>query len=379
MDQERKKPVVYIAGPVNSGKSTLVNSLLEHRICPDDASPSTLFPIFFGYSENLSAYKSIKGRSVQLPDRELREILRNRRQSQIPEKAEIFLPSVILRWCSLVDTPGIGLNADSDGRLFDSLLRADGVIFLFHQRGIDTVTHRFLTALAGAGMQGWISFRVNANLGLIDGTSLTDTNQALKSIFPGQSEIYAINTRDRSSTGLLSLFLQVRTMESTVRQIQEKISKRDRLIPSLLERVTMVEEEERFLLKLWDVVDEAEKINSGMQTLRDLPLIYGSMLNLLRTDTCRLTMESTVTGVPKKGKPAGRDPAREIASLLREIESNRELIRYSDRDLLKRAGERLHEKCRVMVAGPFSTGKTTFLNALLGETLLPAEDRATTS
>lgn len=379
MNPERQTPTFFVAGPVNAGKSTLVNNLLEQRICPDDASPSTLFPAYFRYSEAPSAYKTVKGRPIPLPDRELREALKNRRRILVPDRADVFLPAAILRWFSLVDTPGTGLSADTDGLIRNCLVVADGIVFIFHQRGIDADTYRFLAGLAAAGLQGWISFWINANLGLIDGTSLTETSQALKSIFPGRAEVYAINTRDPASTRLLSLFLQVRAMESAVRGIETDLNRRDRLLPGLLERSSMLENDDRFLLKFWEVVEQAEIINSGRQALRDLPLIYGSMANMLQADTRRLTAEPAAAPALKKNRRAGPGTGEALASLVREMESDRELARYVDRGLLKETADRLGEKCRVMVAGPFSTGKTTFLNALLGETLLPAEDRATTS
>lgn len=378
-EQEQKKPTFFVVGPVNSGKSTLINQLLEKHVCPEEASPSIMFPVHFHYSENPSFHKTVRGNSKQIFEKEWREALKSRKKSPLPDRADIYLPSVILKWCSLVDTPGIGLNDDSDILLRNSLSKANGIIYLFHQRGIDTVSHRFLTDLSAAGIRGWISFWINANLGLIDGTSLTDTNQALKLIFPGRSEINAINTKDRSSTALISTFLQVKALEIAIQEIEKDLSKRDKLIPSLLERLLMIKEEDHFLVKFWNIIEEAEIINSGNQSLRDLPLIYSSMTNMLRTNTSRLTIESIQSRTDRKGKRIGHDAREMMFSLINELAADKNLIQYIDRKLLVRAAERLSEKCKVMVAGPFSTGKTTFLNALLGETLLPAEDRATTS
>lgn len=378
-DPGREVPVFFIAGPVNSGKSTLVNGLLEQRVCPDDPAPSTLFPVYFRHGESPSAFKTVRGKAVKLPDRELRDLLKSRRRSTAPDRADVFLPPDILRWFSLVDTPGAGLGGDADARLLDCLSGADGIVFLFHQRGIDAATHRFLASLAAAGLKGWISFWINANLGTIDGTSLSDTVQALKALFPGRAEVHAINTRDRKSTGLISQFLQVKALESAVRDIESGLSRRDRVIPGLLERASLLEDDERFLIKFWDIVKDAEAINHTRQAVRDLPLIYGSTINMLQANNCRLITESTAVRAGEGGGPAPPGAWDRISSLISEIESDRDLARCAGGDVLKRAADVLEEKCRVLVAGSFSTGKTTFLNALLGETLLPAEDRATTS
>ena len=377
MGPERETPAFFVAGPVNSGKSTLINNLLDQRICPDDASPSTMFPDSFGYSETPLAHKAVKGRIMPLPPGDLRETLRKRRLP-MPERAEILLPSGILRWCSLVDTPGIGLTGEIDGSIRNDLRQADGIIFLFHQRGMDNATYQFLNALAKHKLRGWISFWLNANHGPIDGTSLTETRQALKGIFPGRAEIYATNTRDRSSTDLISLFLQVKAMDFSIRGIDQRLLRLDRTIPGKLERSSMVGEDKLFLLKLWDVMEEAEIVNRGRQAVRDLPLIYGNMVNKLHANTCRLTTKSRIAPGIKKAKSVAQSPGEQVWSLVKEIQSDKNLAGYLNGISLRKA-ESLREKCRVMVAGPFSTGKTTFLNALLGETLLPAEDRATTS
>ncbi len=377
MEPEGEKPLYLVAGPVNSGKSTLVNSLLEQRVCPDDASPSTMFPVYFKCSDSPFVYLNIRGKSIPLPGSHIREALKNRKTTRPPDRAEVHLPAGILRWCTLVDTPGTGLSPRTDGLIKDSLAGADGVVFIFHQRGIDAETHRFLAGLAASGFRGWITFWINANLGLIDGTSIADTGQALRNLFPGQAEVHAINTRDPASTGLLSLLLQVRSMESAVRKIEAGLLRKDKQLPGLVNRAAMLEEDEGFLIKFWEAFEQAGMINSGRQAVRDLPLIYGSMVSMIRSNTGRLTKPAAPAAMVSRRSDVRRGES--LASLIREMEGNRDLAGHIDSIVFKEAYSRLAEKCRVLVAGPFSTGKTTFLNALLGETLLPAEDRATTS
>ncbi|MHB8158856.1 MAG: dynamin family protein [Desulfocucumaceae bacterium] len=379
MEPDSKKPVFLVAGPVNSGKSTLVNKLAGKGICPDDASPSTFFPVFLNFSDVFSAQKVVRGRKIQLEDRELRETLKNKRKTSMPDRVEIHLPSEILRWCSLADTPGIGLNEETDEKTREYLSKADGIIFLFHQRGIDKEAHRFLTTLSAAGIKGWISFFINANLGLIDGSSLTETCQAIKTLFPGRSEIFAVNAKDTSNTDLMSLFLKVRAMDFFVRGIKEKLILTDRTIPSLLERTHLQAGEEMFLIKLWEVLEKAELINSGRRAIQDLPIIYSSLVNMLRDNSAGLTSESVAIPPANKVCRAGHSHKETLLLLLSEMRLNTGLVRLDWSGLLKKAAESLGERFRIIVAGPFSTGKTTFLNALLGETLLPAEDRATTS
>lgn len=380
LHQNGKSPEYYIAGPVNSGKSTLVNGLIGQRICPDDPSPSTMFPVYFNYSRTFSASRHVNGKNIPVPQEGLRDTLKNRRRASTPDRADIQLPSGLLRWCSLVDTPGTGLSGETDGLLLDRLARADGIVFLFHQRGMDSATGQFLTRLAGCKIKGWISFWINANLGLIDGTSLTDTAQALKTIFPGRSEVFAINARDKSSTGLVSLYLQVRAMEAGLREFRAGLEKKDRTIPGMLARASMQTDDGLFLTRLWDVVNTAELIISGREAIRELPLIHGSLVNMLQANTARLTLPQGT--ISTRGTKAGQGGSGQetLFSLIKKIRAERDLAPYCrGESLLKRLEMELSRKVKVIAAGPFSTGKTTFLNALLGETLLPAEDRATTS
>lgn len=379
MEPDRKKPAIVVAGPVNAGKSTLVNNLTGQRICPDDAAPSPFCPVNLNFSEELSAVKTVKGRNISISHRELREMFKNKRRTTMPEKVEIFLPSDILHWCSLADTPGIGLNDQTDKQVREYLAKADGIIFILHQRGIDDQTYRFLTGLASTGIKGWLCFLINVNLGHIDGSSLSDTRQAIRTIFPGTSEVFAVNTLDRSDSGLIALFLRIKAMDFFIREMENKLSRTDKTIPGMIKRMSMHVSDDIFLTKFWEVVEKAENINSTRQAIKDLPLIYGNMLNMLKSNSNRLIVDHISFPTRGKTRGAGSRPIESLISLITEIKSDKDLCRYDKDSLLNSAANSLGDRFRVVVAGPFSTGKTTFLNALLGETLLPAEDRATTS
>jgi GTPase Era involved in 16S rRNA processing len=168
-------------------------------------------------------------------------------------------------------------------------------------------------------------------------------------------------------------------MDFLVRELQDKLVRTDRTIPGMLERACLQAGDEMFLARLWDVVEKAETINSTRQAIKDLPLIYGNLVNMLKANSLGLITGSVVVQPHGKAGRTGRNSGEAILSLIDEISSHSTLSRHDRTGVLKSAAERQGEKLRVMVVGPFSTGKTTFLNALLGETLLPAEDRATTA
>ncbi len=374
-----RKQTIIIAGPVNSGKSTLVNTLLGQDICPVEAAPSSFFPVYFNYSGTPSAAITNRGKTNKLPVSMAINQLKSKRKLSLPQSAVISLPSGTLKWCSLIDTPGIGYSKETDAEILELMSKADGILFLFHQRGIDTTTKHFLSQLTAKGIQGWISFWINTNTGNIDGTSLTETGQALKPLFPGKSEVYAINASERHSTDLLYSFLLYKVFEQNIRQIEDSLALQDEHMAKKIEKVSKINNDESFLIKYWEVFEEARTITSTWKALKELPLVYGSILNSLRSNTKRLALSHFTNAQNKPIDSIYTGTLGKAFEIIKEISSNQELSTFLDRLVLKAEIKKLEEKSQVMLTGPFSTGKTTFLNALLGEKLLPAEDKATTS
>lgn len=206
-------PEILVLGPVNSGKSSLINGLLKNEVCPVDASPSTLLPIQLTAGDEFAAQVKVGGKSRSVKDKKyLSDLIRKKVALKGSERVEIRCPASILQWCSLVDTPGTGLSADTD-QLLERLAasRHPGeIIFLLHQRGIDACAHGFLNKLHKAVPEGGktISFWINVNTGHSDGTPLPETRAEVRRLFPGQSRVHLINTRNPGSMEILSLYIQ---------------------------------------------------------------------------------------------------------------------------------------------------------------------------
>jgi energy-coupling factor transporter ATP-binding protein EcfA2 len=147
LERRLREPVrVAIVGPVNSGKSTLVNALLGQRVAPTNKSECTRLVTWFRYGhpqrvEVETADGIVKALPLS-PDGLLPETL------GVPVETvkglHCYLANDSLKDVTLVDTPGLGsvhadysasttellaLSADSS----EAARRADAIVFLFNQ------------------------------------------------------------------------------------------------------------------------------------------------------------------------------------------------------------------------------------------------------
>jgi hypothetical protein len=150
-------------------------------------------------------------------------------------RTEIQVPSPILNKCRLVDTPGIdSLDTDLSKIPEQAAIKADKIIYLFHQRGIEESSRLFLLKLASAWKNknlNDISFWLNCNLGTSDGTSLAATRSALREIFLSPVRLNSINTFAREDIETFYLFLEVELARECFRRTAGELRKIDAEIP----------------------------------------------------------------------------------------------------------------------------------------------------
>src|SRR5829696_358811 len=134
---------VLVVGEFNKGKSSLVNALLNARVCATDADIATAVPTFVRYGEQLAAYgRGAEGngadggpaRPIELTDLEqlVTRTDRDRRASTLAA-VDMFLPRQLLRdGLVLVDTPGVGggLSSAHAAATLRALVGADAVVFV---------------------------------------------------------------------------------------------------------------------------------------------------------------------------------------------------------------------------------------------------------
>jgi GTPase Era involved in 16S rRNA processing len=382
-------PEVLVMGPVNSGKSTLINGLLKNDLSPTDASPSTFLPIRIIAGNDYTAEVIAGGKAKKVANKKhLSDLVRKRISIKNSDKGsdriEIRHHAGILEWCSLIDTPGSGLSEETD-RMLEKMVcgRTPGeIIFMLHQRGIDASAYGFLEklhkAVSSAGKE--ISFWINVNTGYSDGTPLPETRERVRRLFPGRSIVHLINTRNPKSIEIISLYLKTKIAGNILRNMGEKLRDMDNRLPARLNKVSKIKDDSKFLMQIWGLNQEARSLLAAREAIDSLPLVGGRIKSLLEDHTRRLILLNN----PFHSKPpingAKTPPHRELEHLLEQMAGDKSICRIIPAGSIKALGERLREeKCRIEVVGTFSSGKTTFLNALVGEPLLTAGDQATTA
>ena len=120
------KPKIAVIGEFSTGKSTLINSLLQNDILPANFKPTTTFITEIKYSnEN---YILIDGEKKDVSKENLETI--NKIKS---EKIELYLKSHILEQFTLVDTPGTNDPSKfTDDIVFSLVGESDVIIFVMN-------------------------------------------------------------------------------------------------------------------------------------------------------------------------------------------------------------------------------------------------------
>lgn len=380
------RPCVVILGSFNSGKSTLLNSLLEEDVSPVGIIPTTSCLMHFTYGSTFKARTSGSGEKRVFHHKEqLYSFLA--KVGLAGGRVDVEMPSGILKKCRLVDTPGIDSPGGDAGRLAEqAAAEADKIIYLFHQRGIEDYNRVFLYRLASLWKKkslSDISFWINCNLGPCDGTSLETTRSALREIFLSQVRLNTINTAKRENVEMLRKFLEVELARDCLQHAAEKLKKMDRELPERLKKAARIRDDALFLCEFWKVRETARKVLEAEKQIYSVPSVLKEIdghFNLINSSNLG-TSGAAPGGRPYRPKAAG---LKEIKKALLELSfsllEQNELLNFVDRSKLTRFFRQVEEeRFTVAAAGGFSTGKSTFFNAILKEKVLPAADGPTTA
>ncbi len=380
------KPIVAVLGSFNSGKSTLVNRLLGQEISPVGIIPTTSCLICFDYG--LSFRASLAGspkKTVFFEPSHLHSFLTHKKFSG--GRLNIQLPSPLLKKCLLIDTPGIDSNNQDSCELAEKAARdADKIVYLFHQRGIEDLNQLFLSRLANLWKNksiNDISFWLNCNLGVSDGTSLAATRSALRKIFISPVRLNTINTFEQDNIEILRLYLELELTRETFRQASKNLKKIDLEIPAKVKKISRIKDEALFLSEFWRVSEISRALIEAGQIIHSIPAFSKELDK-------RFNLMNSANLGEKNNNPAGKAFRPRAAGIRENRQALLDLIGYllsetQARDFIDRpALEKLHgqiaeERFNVVVSGGFSTGKSTFINALLKENILPAGDGPTTA
>ncbi len=372
-------------GSFNTGKSTLINQLLNREICPEDSLPKTSALFYLKYGEKFTARTKGSGKPLYFPTEEQFLSFINNKTAVKFEQVEITINHPLLKKCTLVDTPGIDSVSSETASLEKLALQADKIIYLFHQRGIDELNKQFLTTLAKNKKLEYrdISFWINCNLGKSDGTSLGNTREVLKNIFRRSPEIYLLNSHLPESVDTLRHYLEVMISKDIIRDLSTKHREIDEKIPARVHKSLLIQDDMLFLDTLWDIKKQSEKILLARDILNNLPRVEEQIKNLLNTNHHIHILPGSLFYSPGRTDrnsytdiPAIKEQMSQLASRIMHDTGIRHLI--SPHKVGKWAGILNREEFKVVAVGGFSSGKSTFFNAIMGENLLPAENRPTT-
>ncbi|MCL6590898.1 MAG: dynamin family protein [Firmicutes bacterium] len=131
---------VVIAGECKRGKSSLVNNLLEEKVCPVNAAVTTCLvsTIRYGEHEKITVYTQQENGAVNTKEITRQEIVNYATQQQNPDnqknvtRLDIQIPnSHLADGLVFVDTPGIGgLNVNHSYATFTFIPNADTVLYV---------------------------------------------------------------------------------------------------------------------------------------------------------------------------------------------------------------------------------------------------------
>jgi dynamin family protein len=137
LDRERARILepachVLVVGEFKKGKSSLVNALLNARVCPADADLATALPTFvrYGAEVTVTPLQGDGDGAAPVPVAQLESLAT---QAGVVRSLDVTLPRQLLRdGLVLVDTPGVGggLNAAHAATTLRALTAADAVLFV---------------------------------------------------------------------------------------------------------------------------------------------------------------------------------------------------------------------------------------------------------
>jgi hypothetical protein len=122
-----RKPRIAIMGEFSSGKSTLCNVLMGARPLLEKVTATQLPPVWLSYGPDDAYTMGLDGVAYDLDLADLEQV-----SLETTEHVRIFMKSDILRYCDLIDMPGISDPSMSPEVWERMAYLADGVLWCTH-------------------------------------------------------------------------------------------------------------------------------------------------------------------------------------------------------------------------------------------------------
>lgn len=122
-----RKPRIAIMGEFSSGKSTLCNVLMGAKPLLEKVTATQLPPVWLSYGPDDAYTMGLDGHAYDLDLAELERV-----SLETTEHIRIFMKSDILRYCDLIDMPGIS-DPSMSSEVWERMAHlADGVLWCTH-------------------------------------------------------------------------------------------------------------------------------------------------------------------------------------------------------------------------------------------------------
>lgn len=347
-------PVIYLCGPAGGGKSTLGNLLLGENVLPAGFSPLGHGRVVCRYGPQFRAVLQKGRREIEISTGAGLS-LALRRWFERQDVLQIWHPAALLKLCRLIEA-GSCLSGENSEPLPPATSPAL-VVLVMHARGpdrqdLDNIS-RWQQAVWSVGQE--LLVVVNTQAGGDRQSGLAAAREMLGRHPVGRCRMVALDLHDPREAAELIGYIQGTLVKAILQRLEKECLERDRQ-----------------LAQRWE-----------QQNGRAAGAAGWSGWAALWQEARRIRDAATL--ISHCRRQAGDWQERLLQRCSANSASCRQYRFWSEAKsggfgskMRKVSARQPGEPYRVLLLGPFSSGKTSFINALLGRQILPVEDRSTT-
>lgn len=323
VEAEKLPPLLCVSGAFSTGKTSLVNRMIEKDLLPVALEESTCLPTFLEYAEK-PAYTLVMGDSATPVSEEIFE----ETIKSPPEGARFLDVGLPLNWLAglrLVDLPGTGGSDKIKAEYARQVAReADAIIYLLHPRGPskeDMENLKLARAMAKkilVCVARWDIVRESVK----SGEKAPDLEEWRKEIADAAGLDAPIIPLDKFGLGLPEIFAFLLDSVSSINEVRE-----NRIRAELMPLVTNGVAAKKKALELIGAAGEEEKINLRSRLLAEKESL------LKARGRAFAEKNAAITAIMEKWRAFAEKTQNNLAARLNELDKNAVNPRESDKFL----------------------------------------------